>query len=275
MMKKYTGKYQVVELTPWRIVWLNMLNLPRTSRPMFGLLEVDVTVARRFIAAYKQRTGETLSFTGYLASCLAQAVDENKEVQAYRKGSRQLVLFDDVDVGLLVERQVEGKRELTGYVVRGANHKSYRDIHQEIRKAQTEPVKSGASIPGWFRSVLLLPSPVAGAFIRFFGGLMRRDPTLPVSMQGTVGVTAVGMFGKGHTGYGLETTRHSLDLIVGSTSLKPAVVDGQILPRDILNLTVMFDHDVIDGAPAARFTRRLVELIESGYGLEQAFGAQG
>jgi pyruvate/2-oxoglutarate dehydrogenase complex dihydrolipoamide acyltransferase (E2) component len=29
----------------------------------------------------------------------------------------------------------------------------------------------------------------------------------------------------------------------------------------------MFNHDVVDGAPAARSTRRLVELIESGYGL--------
>jgi hypothetical protein len=27
------------------------------------------------------------------------------------------------------------------------------------------------------------------------------------------------------------------------------------------------DHDIIDGAPAARFTERLKELIESGYGL--------
>jgi pyruvate/2-oxoglutarate dehydrogenase complex dihydrolipoamide acyltransferase (E2) component len=31
----------------------------------------------------------------------------------------------------------------------------------------------------------------------------------------------------------------------------------------------MFDHDVVDGAPATRFTRRLVELIESGYGLDE------
>jgi hypothetical protein len=45
-------------------------------------------------------------------------------------------------------------------------------------------------------------------------------------------------------------------------------VDGRIEPREILNLTVGFDHDVIDGAPAARFARRLVELIESGYGLD-------
>jgi pyruvate/2-oxoglutarate dehydrogenase complex dihydrolipoamide acyltransferase (E2) component len=75
------------------------------------------------------------------------------------------------------------------------------------------------------------------------------------------------MFGKGHSGWGLETTRHSLDLVVGSTAWKPAVVEGRIEPREILNLTVVFDHQIIDGAPAARFTRRLVELIESGYGL--------
>ena len=31
---------------------------------------------------------------------------------------------------------------------------------------------------------------------------------------------------------------------------------------------MVFDHDVIDGAPAARFVRRLVELIESGGGLD-------
>ncbi|NJO84205.1 MAG: 2-oxo acid dehydrogenase subunit E2 [Blastochloris sp.] len=41
----------------------------------------------------------------------------------------------------------------------------------------------------------------------------------------------------------------------------------RIEPREILNLTVVFDHDVVDGAPATRFVRQLVELIESGYGL--------
>jgi pyruvate/2-oxoglutarate dehydrogenase complex dihydrolipoamide acyltransferase (E2) component len=38
----------------------------------------------------------------------------------------------------------------------------------------------------------------------------------------------------------------------------------------MLSLTVMFDHDVIDGAPATRFTHRLIELIERGYGLDEA-----
>jgi len=90
-----------------------------------------------------------------------------------------------------------------------------------------------------------------------------------VSMGGTVGVTAVGMFGKGHSGWGIYSPAHPLELVVGSTAWKPAVVDGRIEPRDILHLTVVFDHDVVDGAPATRFMRRLVELIESGYGLDE------
>jgi pyruvate/2-oxoglutarate dehydrogenase complex dihydrolipoamide acyltransferase (E2) component len=49
--------------------------------------------------------------------------------------------------------------------------------------------------------------------------------------------------------------------------LKTGSRGREIEPREILNLTVMFDHDIVDGAPAARFMRRLVELIESGYGL--------
>ncbi|MBM4430540.1 MAG: hypothetical protein FJ026_09385 [Chloroflexi bacterium] len=75
------------------------------------------------------------------------------------------------------------------------------------------------------------------------------------------------MFGKGHSGWGIYAPAHSLELLVGSATWKPAVVEGRIEPREMLNVTVMFDHDVIDGAPAARFTYRLLELIESGDGL--------
>jgi len=45
---------------------------------------------------------------------------------------------------------------------------------------------------------------------------------------------------------------------------------GPIEPRYLLDLTVAFDQDVVDGAPAARFMKRLIELIESGYGLAEA-----
>jgi pyruvate/2-oxoglutarate dehydrogenase complex dihydrolipoamide acyltransferase (E2) component len=236
---------------------------------MYGLLEVDVTVARKSIAEHKVRTGETLSFAGFLTFCLARAVDEDKTIQAYRKGDRQLVLFDDVNVGLMVERKVGEKRALMGHIIRAANRKTYREIHDEIRKVQSEPVPPGRGMASWFRSAMLLPWPLSRlviALLRFNG---RRDPTIAVSMGGTVALTSVGMFGGSHSGWGLSPTLHPLGLVVGGISQKPAVVEGRIEPREILNLTVSFDHDVVDGAPATRFVRRLVELIENGYGLDE------
>lgn len=269
-MNDKLGPYHVVDLAPGRRAWLNMLHLSGPTYNIYGLLEVDVTVARRFIAEHKARTGETLSFTGFLVYCLARAVDENKGVQAYLKGRKQFVLFDDVNVGMMIERKIGEKRPMMGHVIRGANHKTYLEIHQEIRAAQSTPVPPSRGAATWFYSAMLLPWPLSGLFKTLLGMATRRDPTIRASVSGTVGITAVGMFGGGHSGWGLTPMPYSLGLVVGSTAWKPAVVKGRIEPREILNLTVAFDHDVIDGAPAARFTRRLVELIESGYGLAES-----
>jgi hypothetical protein len=130
-------------------------------------------------------------------------------------------------------------------------------------------VPPGRGLPGWLRSALLLPWPLSRVFMLLLTLAGRLDPTIGVAESGTVMVTAVGMFGKGHSGWGITTSPHSLALIVGGTARKPACVGDRIEPRELLSLTVMFDHDVVDGAPAARFVRRLVELIESSDGLDE------
>jgi pyruvate dehydrogenase E2 component (dihydrolipoamide acetyltransferase) len=49
---------------------------------------------------------------------------------------------------------------------------------------------------------------------------------------------------------------------VGRIAREPAVVNGQIVSRDQLTLSLTFDHRVIDGAPAARFLQDLSRCIE-------------
>jgi hypothetical protein len=269
-MSNQIGPYHVVDIPLARRVVLNFLGLSSWEHYMYGLLEVDVTAARQFMEEYKQRTGEGLSFTGYLSFCLAQAVDENKSVQAYLKGRKQLVMFDDVDIGMMIERQIDGTRAPTGYVIRRANHKTFMEIHQEIRTVQTAPPPSIKTAPVWIRLLQGLPGPLLKPVQAFIRMARRRDPArMWVAMVGTVGVTAVGMFGNG-SGWGLAPVEHTLCLIIGGITRKPAVVEDRIEPREFVNLTVAFNHDIVDGAPAARFVKRLVELIESGYGLEEA-----
>ena len=267
-MNNNSKNYQVVDLTPSRRVWLNTLEMTWSTHTIYGLLEVDVTIPCQVIADHKARSGESLSFTGYLTYCLGRAVDADKSVQAYRKGGKQLVIFNDVDVGLMIEATSEGKKALMGYVVRQANHKTFQEIHQEIRQVQTKPAPANRGMPGWYRRAMLLPAPLTGLFKAFLRSMMRRDPAINVSMAGTVSISSVGMFGGDHSGWALSPTPQPLALLVGSTAWKPAVVEGRIEPRQILHLTVLFDHDIIDGGPAARFTHQLVKLIESGCGME-------
>jgi pyruvate/2-oxoglutarate dehydrogenase complex dihydrolipoamide acyltransferase (E2) component len=263
-----TSPYHIVDMSPERREMAAFQDFKLDRHVMYALLEVDVTMIRQVIEHYKIKTGQQLSFTAYLISCLAHAVNKDKTVQSYRKGSKKLIMFDDVDVGFMIELKKGEMKVLTGHVIHGANHKTFYEIHQEIRSVQSTQEPPSADASSWFRSAMLLPWPLFSLFKAVFRWAVRRDPTIITSMTGTVGISSVGMFGKGHAGWGISDGSHVLDLVVGGTTRKLAEVDGRIEPRQMLSLTIIFDHDVIDGAPAARFTRALVELIEGGYGLD-------
>jgi pyruvate/2-oxoglutarate dehydrogenase complex dihydrolipoamide acyltransferase (E2) component len=54
----------------------------------------------------------------------------------------------------------------------------------------------------------------------------------------------------------------SLQVVVGGVAPRPRAVNGEVLIRDVVDLTVTIDHNVVDGAPAARFGADLRQLIE-------------
>jgi pyruvate/2-oxoglutarate dehydrogenase complex dihydrolipoamide acyltransferase (E2) component len=78
---------------------------------------------------------------------------------------------------------------------------------------------------------------------------------------GKVAVTAVGMYSKEPVWFIPHGTATVL-LTVGSISKKVVEIDGRFVSREHLCLTVSFDHDIIDGAPAARFMSQLIETIK-------------
>ena len=264
-MKQQHADYQVVPYPKMRRLEAIAYRSVQHKPMIHGLLEVDVTRARTFLREYKAITGESLSFTAFLIACLAKAVEEHKAVQAYRKGSKRLILFEDVDVYTPIERDVAGQKQIMPTIIRAANRKTVREIHQEIRAAQVQDVAKawdGFKAIHWLW-LLLLPG------FRLMVWMAERSPQVWKKYRGTVGITTVGMFGKG-AGWGIPLPSHSLWMTVGGIGEKPGVVDGQIAIRDCLSLTISFDHELIDGAPAARFTERLKDLIESGYGLDDS-----
>ena len=52
---------------------------------------------------------------------------------------------------------------------------------------------------------------------------------------------------------------------VGRIAPKPVVKDGQIVVREMMTLSLVFDHRLVDGAPAARFQREVKRYLEEPY----------
>ena len=80
---------------------------------------------------------------------------------------------------------------------------------------------------------------------------------------GKIAVTAVGMFSKTDTWFIPHGTATVL-LTVGSITRKPIWHNEKSEPREMLHLTASFDHEIVDGAPAARFLKQFSEQVESG-----------
>jgi hypothetical protein len=267
------GSFETRNFPSFRNPTIDTLNWGRHRHHIPILVEIDVTAAHAAIHALKVKTGTGISFTGWIVKCLAQATSEHKYVHALRNGKRQLVIFDDVDVSMIIERTVTGEKLPMPYIIRKANEKTLAQIHAEIRTAQTSPVEVGTVQLGstqtaWLMQIfMLLPQ-----FLRdlLFWQPLFRDPFRIKRAMGTVSVTAVGMFGGGGMSWGIPIGIHPLLIAVGGIAKRPGVIDERIAIREYVGMTVMFDHDVTDGAPVARFMRRLQELMTSGYGLETA-----
>ncbi len=58
-----------------------------------------------------------------------------------RKGSK-IIIFDDIDVLVLIETNVNSNQLTLPYVIRKADKKSCKEIHEEIRAAQKQSIHS-------------------------------------------------------------------------------------------------------------------------------------
>ena len=227
--------------------------------PMHGLLEVDITDARRQLDQHNP----PLSLTAFVIASTARAAASHPQVHAYRDWRGRLVRHHHVDVQTLVEVPTDQGPFGLVHVVRDADIRSVADISAELRavKADLTTTRTGR--------LLRTAAPAAGripGLYRLMYAAMSRSVRVHLA-TGTVQVTAVGMFAGGGGFAIAPPTLASLVVVVGGASTRPRAVDNRIELRDVLDITVTIDHNVVDGAPATRFGAALRGLIEAGAAL--------
>jgi len=221
-----------------------------------SLAEADITVPRRMISEHNEKTGERISLTAYIVYCLAQVIKEHPHLNAFKRGNH-LVTLDDITISVLVEREFAGEKVPEPLAIDASQDLTLREINDRIRKAKSRCDSHLGGFTGmtWIRFV-------PGFLLRLFVRIGARNITL-AKRYGKVAVTAVGMFSREPVWF-IPHGSGTVLITVGSIEKRTVLNAEGPEEREYLCLTGSFDHDIVDGAPAARFMNQFLGTVKSG-----------
>ena len=258
-----TPNHRFQKIVSTRIATFDIFEVGMKKHHISAMLEFDVTESRAQLRELR-KNGKSVSFNAWLIKVIATVLAKYPEAAAYVCNKKKLTIFDDINVSLIVEKKTGDTRVPIPLVIENANRKTAAEISGEIDAAKSQDLKKGDIVlkqksSAYQRLYYHLP----GFIRRLFWRLLLKNPKAAYRTMGNVSVTSVGMIGK-INGWFIHKSVHPISFGVGSVLVKPVVINNEVKPREILNMTVLVDHDVIDGAPMVRFLGDLTEFIEKG-----------
>lgn len=226
-------------------------------------VEIPLTAMRRTIARRLSQSMQTAPHF-YVTSVIdtGKLAELRKQINAYaatdpapvkvsfndliiKAVARALVRMPQVNVSFAEDRLIQKKQVHVGMavaleqglivpVIRNADQRGILDIARESQRL-AEAARTGK----------LRPEEFSG---------------------GTFTVSNLGMFDVDSFTAVINPPESAI-LAVGSITPTPVVVDGQVVVRDRMKVTLSSDHRAIDGATAARFLQEVKRLMEEPFGL--------
>ena len=199
-----------------------------TIPPVTHVEDCDVTEldATRRLANERAPELPKLTFLPFIIKAVVAALKDHPAMNAsLDEDAGEIVFHDRYNIGVAVDTPAG----LTVPVIKDADQKRLRDIASELdrlSKGAREGTLTADELKG---GTFTITSPGK------FGGLM----ATPIIFHPQAGI-----------------------LGVHRASERPVVRDGQIVARLIMNLSITFDHRVLDGLTAAKFCLDVVRLLE-------------
>ncbi len=204
----------------------------KTTVPHFYLtLEIDMGAAKELRAQVNAAWSkeERISFNDIIIRATALALMRHPDANgSYRDGG--FVYHDEANIGIAVAVP----NGLLVPVLKNCDTKPLRRLAAEA-KVLVERTREGKNRPGDLEG-------------------------------GTFTVSNLGMFGV-RDFYAIVNPPQAGIIAVGTIEPRPVVREGEIVVRDIMNLSISADHRILYGAPAAEFLRDLKDLLENPYNL--------
>jgi len=203
------------------------------TAPVTLTTEVDATALVALREELKTKLAQMLGFNiGYnelIIKVVAHALREFAYMNARLDETAGVIRqLGDVHVALAVDTE----RGLLVPVIRNADRKGIAEIGKEVRDL-AEKARTGKAAPDELSGSTFTISNL---------GMYEIDAFTPI-----INLPEVAILG------------------VGRIKPQAVVVNGQVVVRQMLWLSLTHDHRLVDGAPAARFLQRVKQLIESPY----------
>jgi pyruvate dehydrogenase E2 component (dihydrolipoamide acetyltransferase) len=221
-----------VEIVPMSVmrkkIAEHMVMSAHTSPHVYSVYEVNfgrITALREKKKAEYEAAGAKLTFTGFIAKAVVDGLRQFPMVNASIDGEN-IVYKKDINLGIAVALD----NGLIVPVIRNGDEKNLLGLSRAIN-----------DLAGRARSKKLNPEEVQG---------------------GTFTITNPGVFG---ALYGLPLINQPQVAIlgVGTIEKRAVVIDDAIAIRPMCNLSLGYDHRLIDGADAGRFLSYIKERLEN------------
>ena len=196
-----------------------------TTVPVTITMEVQMGALLSHRRELHTRMGQEISITAYVVKAVARALEEHQIINSSLDGD-ELRVYGDVNVAVAINTP-DG---LVAPVIPKTNKKSVLDVSHAIRDLTERAVQNKLTVT---------------------------DLT-----GGTFTVTNLG-------GFGIEVFVPVINppqcaiLGFGRTSEKPVIIEKQVRIAPITTLSLVFDHRIVDGVPAAQFLQRVKESLEN------------
>jgi pyruvate/2-oxoglutarate dehydrogenase complex dihydrolipoamide acyltransferase (E2) component len=283
------AKYKIRKFPESRLATVDICAVGKSKHHVTGLIELDVTDSRRMIREYNRKNSENnreigesnraigesnrengdskISFLAWMISVVGQTIKQHEEVSSFMKGRGRLMIFEDINVSMIVEKNLNGQRVPIPLLIEKADKISIESISRQINEAKEKQLDNNEIVlQKKADRIETLYYKLPGFLRRSVWRYLLKHPGLTYSKMGNVAITSLGMAGQ-VKGWFIPISVHPVCFGLGSIIKKPVVIDDKVEIREILNMSVLLDHDVIDGAPMARFISDLCRNVEGGLNL--------
>jgi pyruvate/2-oxoglutarate dehydrogenase complex dihydrolipoamide acyltransferase (E2) component len=241
---------------------------------IYGLLEVDMTEALRFIEEKSQSSGEKITPVHFVGAAVAKALRLRPELNSLLK-SGGIYKRSQVDLFFMVNipggEDLVSSADLAGTMIRRCEDLQLKEFAEklkqgahQVRKDLPHELRTTLKILNWLPAALIPWMIKIYETLNFDWNISLKFLGFPRDPFGSAIITNVGSLGIDLAWAPLVPfSRVPVMISVGRLRMAPCVVGNQVLPRPMLSLAVTVDHRLIDGVHAGALTTIVRRCFEN------------